>query len=729
MEVLNLTDVDIKIENIVASASIGKDIDLKEIESSNMLEGVSYNREQFPGLVFKLKEPKTAALIFGSGKLVCTGAKSIDDSKLAIKRTVDLMRKVDTDIPEEFEIKIQNIVASANLESTLNLEAVALELEDTEYEPEQFPGLVYRLSDPKVVLLLFGSGVLLIKLVVFDLDNVIIDGEAIDEIGKLANVEDDIAAITEKAMQGEIDFETSIKDRVQLLEGTSIEDIEKVADDLPLMNGACKTIDCLKEKDVDVAIISGSFDVVADKVKDKLGVETVYTNSFTVEDGKLTGEVTGPLVSGSKLDVLKDHVEEAGITLDEVVAVGDGANDISMIESAGCGIAFNAKDSVKEIADIVVDGKDLCKVLDEILNQLTTEEETETVDDEEAVEEVEETEATEEAVEEEAEEAVEEEAEEAVEEVEETEDSEEAAEETEDAAETEDKKEDKKELPKSEFVLADTMEGVRKQKDEKEAEISKVADEREEFNKIAKEQRKIRDELNASLKENLNKAIEYRNERNEINKEVEAAKKARNEANNKIKSLEWSSGKRDKIKIENEIKKIDKIIETRVLDIKKENQLVKNANDLRKQLMEIHEDESVKTEAQELKKLSEEEHEKVIALSEKAQEAHEEMLTYFRKTDDIRTAADEAHKKFIEARKNASAKHEEFKAILSDIHVINKKLGSNKPKKRKNDNKGGSGSNKNREERERAEEIFAKFKQGGKVSTEEILLLQKYNIG
>ena len=191
----------------------------------------------------------------------------------------------------------------------------------------------------------------MIELVVFDLDNVIIDGEAIDEIGKLANVEEDIAEITEKAMKGEIDFETSIKDRVQLLEGTSIEDIEKVACDLPLMPGAEKTISCLKDKDVDVAIISGSFDVVADKIKDKLGVDTVYTNSFTVEDGKLTGEVTGPLVSGSKLDVLKDHVEQAGITLDEVVAVGDGANDISMIESAGCGIAFNAKDSVKEIAD------------------------------------------------------------------------------------------------------------------------------------------------------------------------------------------------------------------------------------------------------------------------------------------------------------------------------------------------------------------------------------------
>ncbi len=152
-----LTDVEIKIENIVASASIGKDIDLSVVKTA-LEPDVTFNREQFPGLVFKLKDPKTAALIFSSGKLVCTGAKSIDNSKTAIKKTVDLMRSVDTDIPEEFEIKIQNIVASANLESTLNLEAVALELEDTEYEPEQFPGLVYRLSDPKVVLLLFGSG-------------------------------------------------------------------------------------------------------------------------------------------------------------------------------------------------------------------------------------------------------------------------------------------------------------------------------------------------------------------------------------------------------------------------------------------------------------------------------------------------------------------------------------------------------------------------------------------
>ena len=151
-----MADVEIKVENIVASATLGKSLELPRIAPA--LENVEYNLEQFPGLVFKLKNPKTAALIFGSGKLVCTGAKCIEDSKKAIHITVDKIRELDTEIPEDFEIKIQNIVASANLGKVLNLEAVALDLENTEYEPEQFPGIVYRLSDPKVVLLLFGSG-------------------------------------------------------------------------------------------------------------------------------------------------------------------------------------------------------------------------------------------------------------------------------------------------------------------------------------------------------------------------------------------------------------------------------------------------------------------------------------------------------------------------------------------------------------------------------------------
>ena len=622
----------------------------------------------------------------------------------------------------------------------------------------------------------------MIKLVVFDLDNVIIDGEGIDEIGKLINIEDQIAAITEQAMQGDIDFETSIKKRVGLLKGVATEDIKTLANEMPLMKGAEETVSTLKENGFDVAIISGSFDIIADTIKGKLDVDNIFTNSLVEEDGILTGEVTGPLVSGSKLDVLSELIEEKGYSLDECVAVGDGANDISMIESAKYGIAFNAKPALKENADIIVETRDLTDVLNVIIN-LNSENtegdadvdkevavETEVVETtdvvvenqeeeqvadatEEVVEEIEETEevveeaeeevAEEETAEEEAEEAEEEAVEEEVAEAEE-----EAAEEAEEVEEEEvpeaeeevaeekpvkeakpKKSKKKNALPEPDFDLADTIEGVRAQKDEREERIAKVADEREAFNREAKEQRKIRDELNSELKENLAKAIEFRDQRNEINKQVEENKKARNKVNDEIKSLEWSSGKKDKIRIEAEIKKIDKIIETRVLDIKKENQLVKNANDLRKELAEIKEDDKVKEEAAELKKKSEEYHAKVVELSEQAQEAHEQMLSYFRKTDEIRTAADEAHKLFIQARKNASAKHEEFKMILSEIHVINKKLGSSKNRKRRSDKSSGSSNNKkNREEKERAESIFDKFKNGKKLSTEELLLLQKYDI-
>lgn len=587
--------------------------------------------------------------------------------------------------------------------------------------------------------------ILLIKLVVFDLDNVIIDGEGIDEIGKLINIEDQIAAITEQAMQGDIDFETSIKKRVGLLKGVATDDIRTLANEMPLMKGAEETVSTLKENGFDVAIISGSFDIIADTIKGKLDVDNIFTNSLVEEDGILTGEVTGPLVSGSKLDVLSKLIEEKGYTLDECVAVGDGANDISMIESAKYGIAFNAKPALKENADLIVETRDLTDVLNVIINLNSENTEGDADVDKEVAVETEVVETTDVVVENQEEEQVADATEEVVEEIEETEEVVEEAEEVEEeeAPEAEEeiaeekpvkeakpkKSKKKNALPEPDFDLADTIEGVRAQKDEREERIAKVADEREAFNREAKEQRKIRDELNSELKENLAKAIEFRDQRNEINKQVEENKKARNKVNDEIKSLEWSSGKKDKIRIEAEIKKIDKIIETRVLDIKKENQLVKNANDLRKELAEIKEDDKVKEEAAELKKKSEEFHAKVVELSEQAQEAHEQMLSYFRKTDEIRTAADEAHKLFIQARKNASAKHEEFKMILSEIHVINKKLGSNKNRKRRSDKSGGSSNNKkNREEKERAESIFDKFKNGKKLSTEELLLLQKYDI-
>jgi transcription initiation factor TFIID TATA-box-binding protein len=152
----------IKIVNVVASTSIGREINLKQ--ATLALEGADYDPKRFPGLVYRTKEPKTAALLFRSGKIVCTGANSVDEAHKGIENVFQSLRNIGIEVNGTPQITIQNIVASADLHSVINLNAVAigLGLENIEYEPEQFPGLVYRVSDPKVVVLLFGSGKLVV---------------------------------------------------------------------------------------------------------------------------------------------------------------------------------------------------------------------------------------------------------------------------------------------------------------------------------------------------------------------------------------------------------------------------------------------------------------------------------------------------------------------------------------------------------------------------------------
>jgi transcription initiation factor TFIID TATA-box-binding protein len=147
---------------VVASTDIGQEINLKQVTLE--LEGADYDPKRFPGLVYRTKDPKTAALLFRSGKIVCTGAKSIDEVHKGVENVFQSLRNIGIDVKGTPEIKVQNIVASADLHAVLNLNAVAtgLGLENIEYEPEQFPGLVYRLSDPKVVVLLFNSGKLVV---------------------------------------------------------------------------------------------------------------------------------------------------------------------------------------------------------------------------------------------------------------------------------------------------------------------------------------------------------------------------------------------------------------------------------------------------------------------------------------------------------------------------------------------------------------------------------------
>ena len=144
------------IENVVASAVLNQRISLFDIV--NAFDNVDYRPEQFPGLVFRLKKPQTATLIFSSGKMVCTGSKSEKSAMKAIHKVVSELKKKKIIIQGRPEITIQNIVASASIPSRVDIDRVAAVLERTMYEPEQFPGLIYRMNEPKVVMLIFASG-------------------------------------------------------------------------------------------------------------------------------------------------------------------------------------------------------------------------------------------------------------------------------------------------------------------------------------------------------------------------------------------------------------------------------------------------------------------------------------------------------------------------------------------------------------------------------------------
>ncbi|MFQ5999922.1 MAG: TATA-box-binding protein [Candidatus Bathyarchaeia archaeon] len=146
----------INIENVVASATLNQKVDLNAVVKG--YPGVEYRPEQFPGLVFRLKRPKTATLIFNSGKMVCTGAKSEKEARRAVMKVIKELKKSGIIIIGKPELKIQNIVASADLRGMIDLEKSAYSLGRTMYEPEQFPGLIYRMDEPKVVILLFASG-------------------------------------------------------------------------------------------------------------------------------------------------------------------------------------------------------------------------------------------------------------------------------------------------------------------------------------------------------------------------------------------------------------------------------------------------------------------------------------------------------------------------------------------------------------------------------------------
>jgi len=200
------------------------------------------------------------------------------------------------------------------------------------------------------------------RLVCFDMDSTLIQTEVIDELAMLAGVGDEVKAITESAMQGEIDFKESFERRMKLLKGLSEDVLHEVAVNLPITKGAKRLIDTLHTYGFKTAILSGGFTYFGHYLQEKLDIDYVYANQLEIEDGVLTGGYLGDIVDGDKkAEYLKLLAKKEGIDIGQTIAVGDGANDLQMLNLAGLGIAFHAKPKVKDnaqssISSIGLDG-------------------------------------------------------------------------------------------------------------------------------------------------------------------------------------------------------------------------------------------------------------------------------------------------------------------------------------------------------------------------------------
>ena len=198
-----------------------------------------------------------------------------------------------------------------------------------------------------------------------DVDSTLIDQEVIDELAKIAGLGDQVSEITSRAMAGELDFENALRQRVRLLKGHSKEILTQVRAKITLTHGAEELISTLHSLGVKVGIVSGGFEEVIAPLAGELKLDFFRANRLAIDMGVLTGEVSGRIIGRhEKAEALRDFAKDSGVDISQTVAVGDGANDIEMIKSAGLGIAFCAKAVLRSEASVAIDVRDLRQVLD-----------------------------------------------------------------------------------------------------------------------------------------------------------------------------------------------------------------------------------------------------------------------------------------------------------------------------------------------------------------------------
>jgi phosphoserine phosphatase len=202
------------------------------------------------------------------------------------------------------------------------------------------------------------------RLVVFDMDSTLLSIEVIDELARMHGVGDEVAAVTERAMRGELDFEASLRARVGKLIGLSSAALDELAARLPLSDGAASLIEALHARGVAVAIASGGFTFAAGALRTRFGLHEAHANQLELADGALTGRVIGDVITAERKAAIIDSLAAAGgIAPDEIVAIGDGANDRLMLARAGFGVAFRAKPALAAVADATIDHGGLDRVL------------------------------------------------------------------------------------------------------------------------------------------------------------------------------------------------------------------------------------------------------------------------------------------------------------------------------------------------------------------------------